>query len=136
LREAPVAEVEAAVEVIPNDDVFLAEHSDDGWDWWEAWNNFGLAVYAATSGSDDGLALFHRWSQKSPRYDHNNTDDKWKAFRKTPPRTTDDGIGAGSLFYWAEQADPRWRDKIKKKPRPLPVISNAGKDAVLPPHHR
>jgi hypothetical protein len=101
-KEALFAEIEAAVDVIPNNDVFLFEHSE-GRASWEAWNNFGLAIYAATGGSDDGLILFHRWSEKSPRYDH-NTDEKWKAFQKCPPRQVD-GIGAGSLCHWADQAD-------------------------------
>jgi hypothetical protein len=115
-KQAPFAEVEAAVDVIPNDDVFLFEHSN-GWASWEAWNNFGLAIYAATGGSDEGKALFHKWSAKYPGYNIQHTDDKWLTFKRSPPRATDEGIGAGSLFYWADKADPQWRRPFIGKPK-------------------
>jgi hypothetical protein len=106
-KEASFAEVEAAVEVIPNNDVFLCEHSE-GWASWHAWNNFGMAIYAATGGSDEGLKLYHRWSAKHHSYNIKDTDEKWKTFKRSPPRE----IGAGSIFYWADKADPQWRRRF------------------------
>jgi RecA-family ATPase len=131
-KEASIEAIEAALDVIPNDDKFLAK-LNEGWGPWDIWNNVGLATYAATGGSDDGLDLFHKWSLKYPGYNEKDTEDRWTAFRKKPPRSSDDGIGAGSLFHWADIADPSWRDKIKRKDRPLPVISNAGEHNALPP---
>jgi hypothetical protein len=126
-KEAPFAEVEAAVEVIPNNDVFLEELT--GWASWEAWNSLGMAIYAATGGSDDGFKLFDKWSLKHRSYNATDTEEKWKTFKRSPPRE----IGAGSLFFWADKADPKWREDYRKKNRPLPVVFDAGDDLKLPP---
>jgi hypothetical protein len=87
--------VNAAVEVIPNDNVD-----------WDDWNKIGLAIFAATSGNDAGFATFDAWSRKSNKYNAKDTENKWHAFHTSPP----DRIGAGTLLYLAEQASPGWRD--------------------------
>jgi hypothetical protein len=130
-KEAPFAEVEAAVDVIPNNGVFLAELT--GWGSWDNWNNVAMAIYTAAGGRDEGFRLFDKWSLEYPGYNETHTKEKWNTIKRSPPRTTEDGIGAGSLFYWADKADPDWREKFRKKNRSPPIIFDAGDDLELPP---
>jgi putative DNA primase/helicase len=92
--EPDVELLAAAVRVIPNDDVG-----------WETWNTVGMALYRASGGSAAGLRIFHEFSERSTKYSAANTDAKWQAFKRSPPRQ----IGAGSIFFWANEADPLWR---------------------------
>jgi Bifunctional DNA primase/polymerase, N-terminal/Primase C terminal 2 (PriCT-2) len=93
--QAPIERIRAAFVVIPND--------DRGWD---DWNKCGLALFRATGGSDDGLAVFHAWSSKSEKYDAQVTADRWAAYKTCPPTK----IGVGSIFHWANEASPGWGD--------------------------
>ena len=91
---APIEQIRAAFAVIPNDDLD-----------WEEWNKRGMALYRATAGSDDGLAIFHAWSSKSKKkYDEQGTNAKWAAYKTCPPTE----ISVGSIFYWANKASPDW----------------------------
>src|SRR4029077_17533485 len=92
-REAPSAMVEAAVAVLVNDDLD-----------WETWNNHGMAIFAATGGSNEGFILFDKFSKKSPKYNAVRTFDKWRSYHSSPP----DRIGFGSLNFWATKAAPHW----------------------------
>jgi len=92
-------EVEAALMVIPNDASVN----------FEEWNTIGMSLYAATSGSAAGFAMFDSWSQKYPAYDADDTKAKWEALKKCPPTS----IGVGSIFYRANQASPSWRDDYR-----------------------
>jgi hypothetical protein len=65
------AKVAAALATIPNPDLG-----------WEEWNRIGMATWAATEGSDDGLKAFHSWSKKSQKYDENDTDIKWNGYSR------------------------------------------------------
>ena len=47
---------------------------------------------------DEGLALWHRWSRPSVKYEPNVLDEKWAGFAVG---TT---VTLGTLFYLAEQA--------------------------------
>jgi hypothetical protein len=85
--EADPARVAAALAVMPNADI--------GWD---EWNRIGMAVWRATGGR--GFAEFDAWSQKSAKYDANNTAEKWAKFFESPPNQ----IGAGTLFWLASAA--------------------------------
>jgi Bifunctional DNA primase/polymerase, N-terminal/Primase C terminal 2 (PriCT-2) len=97
-------EIEAALMAIPNDASVN----------WEKWNRIGMAVFAATGGSAAGEAMFDRWSQKYPGYDADDTDAKWRALEKCPPTE----MGAGTIFYLADQASPTWRADFR-----LPTIA-------------
>jgi hypothetical protein len=97
--------VAAAVRAIPNDEAFLYSINGGGW---EAWNAIGMAIYAASNG--EAFDLFDEFSSCSPKYDAHNTVEKWERFAGCPPTQ----IGAGSLFYWATQADPKWRHNYEK----------------------
>jgi hypothetical protein len=98
----PIEMIEAALAVIPNDDA--PWESSKG----ISWNGVGMAVYAASGGSDEGEVLFDKWSQKSKaKYNADNTAKKWEEFYRSPPNR----IGFGSLVYWADEADPNWRNR-------------------------
>ncbi len=86
--------VAAALAVIPNNEL--------GWD---DWNRIGMATFRATAGSDTGLAAFTAWSEKSKKYDADQTAERWQHYATSPP----DEIGAGTLFHLANEADPGWR---------------------------
>jgi len=101
-------EIKAALMAIPN---------NAGVNWAE-WNRIGMAVFAATQGSAAGLAMFDRWSQKYPGYDPDDTDAKWRALENCPPTE----IGAGTLFYLADQASTTWRSENR--------LASIGSDVV------
>jgi hypothetical protein len=87
-RELDLAEVVAA---IPN---------NCGWD---EWNRIGLAIYAASGGSQQGGVIFDDWSAKSPKYNPYTTAERWNDYHRSPPSR----IGMGTLVHLAQQAG--WR---------------------------
>jgi hypothetical protein len=74
---------------------------------WTGWNAMGLAIYAATGGSDHGAVVFDDWSAKSPRYNPYTTADRWRNFHRSPPSRT----GIGKLISLALAAG--WRPDRK-----------------------
>ena len=92
---AEVLDIAAALRVIPN-----AGAPD-----WESWNNSGLAIYAATEGSEAGRDLWVDWSAKNPADDPDVTLARWNHYATSPPNRT----GAGRLFAMAVAASPGWR---------------------------
>jgi predicted P-loop ATPase len=96
-----VLDVLAAVAVTPN----------TGEGGWEAWNDYGMAIFAATAGADDGEEIFQAWSATSPKYDVNNTADKWQKLHGCPPTS----IGAGTIFDKADKACPGWRGLVRER---------------------
>lgn len=91
-------QIAAALRAIPNAD-------ED----WEEWNRIGMATWAASGGEDFGFEAFDLWSQQSTKYSIQQTRARWDHFRRSPPSQ----IGFGSLFYMAEDADPRWLDEYE-----------------------
>jgi len=94
--DAPTADVEriaAAMQVVANPDL--------GWD---EWKRYGMAIFRATGGSAEGFAIFDDWSRKSSKYDADNTEEAWAEITRSPPTR----IGAGSIFFAANAADPSW----------------------------
>jgi hypothetical protein len=98
-RAAP-AEIAAALAVIPN-------NAD-----WDGWNNIGMACWRATGGAAEGFTAFDAWSSKSPKYDARITAEKWVAYFRSPPTQ----IGAGTIFYLADQVSPGWRTAQDEPP--------------------
>jgi hypothetical protein len=88
-----------AMSVIPNDETD-----------WLRWNRIGMALWRATGGSSAGSSMFDAWSKKCPDYDEDTTAARWEVYSSSPP----DRIGAGTIFYEADQADRKWRTKRKK----------------------
>ena len=83
------------------------------------WNGIGMALYAASDGSAEGFRLFNAFSRRSRKYNAKMTRDKWKAFHKCPPRE----IGAGTIFFLAEEAVPDYRDRcIAQEPEVIALI--------------
>ena len=81
---------------------------------WDGWNTMGMATWRATGGSAAGLALFDRWSQRSPKYDRGTTVQRWAHYFRSPPTQ----IGAGTIFHLANQHAPAWRDVQQADPEP------------------
>ena len=71
------------------------------------WLIIGLAIFAATGGSDYGLTLFDEWSRKWPGYDPVATDDAWQRFAGSPPSRT----GAEKIYKMAEDLGWVWQVK-------------------------
>jgi hypothetical protein len=87
---------------------------------WDGWNNIAMATWRATGGSAEGFAAFDAWSKKSPKYNAHTTAEKWAVLFKSPPTQ----IGAGTVFYLADQAAPGWRQEYearKANPQPDPA---------------
>jgi len=92
---ANLADVEAALAVIPNDDAPN----------WEFWVKIGMATWAATCGSGNGYEAFSAWSAKNEIHDEEACRERWEHWGKSPPGR----IGAGSLFHLARATQPAWR---------------------------
>jgi Bifunctional DNA primase/polymerase, N-terminal/Primase C terminal 2 (PriCT-2) len=93
-RQAPLWKVAAALAAIPNPpELYYGE-----------WKRIGMAVWAATGGSDDGFKTFDDWSRKWVKYDADHTRKAWQEISRSPPTE----IGAGTLFYEANQASLGW----------------------------
>ena len=85
-QDAPLDDISVALAHIPNDGC----HYDD-------WIIMAHAVKGAVGA--DGWDIFDRWSQRSDKYDHNETKRAWNSIGKV------DTIGAGSIFHIAAQYD-------------------------------
>jgi hypothetical protein len=95
--QADIASLTLAMAMIPNDGVS-----------WDEWNRIGMALFAAAGGTAEGFKLFDAWSRRSSKYDADATIDKWGKFSGCPPRE----IGAGTIFFTAEQNVPGWQGRI------------------------
>ena len=69
---------------------------------WADWNRLGMALFAASGGSDAGFSAFDRFSERSAKYDAADTQHRWEHYRRSPP----DRLGPGTLVYEARQIDP------------------------------
>lgn len=87
----------AALQVIPNND-------ED----YDRWNSMAMAVWSATRGTDEGFNAWDKWSQKSTKYVANTTARRWEGIHRSPPSS----IGAGTVFFEANIADPEWRNRF------------------------
>jgi hypothetical protein len=104
-RQVSMSELTLAVAMIPNPDISWDPDKKTGT---PGWNAIGMAIFDATDGSAEGYRLFDAFSQRSRKYNAKRTRDKWKAFRKCPPRK----ITAGTIFFLAEEAVPDWKSRI------------------------
>jgi predicted P-loop ATPase len=88
-QQMSVTEVVRCLRAIPN----------NGATDWEQWNRIGMAVWAATGGSQAGKEAWSEWSAKNPAHDAKAVEERWANYRRSPPGQ----IGAGSLIYLARQ---------------------------------
>jgi Primase C terminal 2 (PriCT-2) len=72
---------------------------------WADWNRMGMALFAASGGSEASLAAFDRFSRQSAKHDAAETRHRWEHYRRSPP----DRLGPGTLVYEARQVDPTFR---------------------------
>lgn len=114
LREptAAIEDVVAALEAIPNPDL--------GWD---AWNRVLMAAWAATEGSEAGMAAAITWSAKSRKHDKEAVAERWAHYARSPPTE----IGFGALVWAAREAVPGW-EMPSRRPRPAGGAPAAGKE--------
>jgi hypothetical protein len=88
--QADPLRIAAALDAIPN----------SGPANWEAWNRVAMAVWRATDGGDMGWHALDAWSRRNSCYNAKATRERWEHYSHSPPTE----IGAGTLFYMAEQA--------------------------------
>lgn len=83
-------------------EIDLAElvHSIPNREDWAGWNRIGLAIFAASGGSDEGGIVFDDFSAKSAKYNPYVTAARWRNYRHSPP----DRIGIGTLIHLAREA--------------------------------
>ena len=74
----------------------------------DQWIRVGMATHAATGASESGFAAFDRFSAKFPKYDADDARRTWDSFKPTQ-------IGAGTLIYLADEAQPGWREEYGAK---------------------
>jgi hypothetical protein len=116
--EAPIEDIAAALELIPNNDL--------PWDGDGGWNYLAMAVWRASGGSEDGFAAFDRWSAKSGKYDADATAARWEHFFRSPP----DQLGFGTLVHYARLAEPGWEPPSRNRDFGFDwSSSNQGSDA-------
>ena len=77
---------------------------------WAAWNTIGMAILAASSGSEDGLIVFDDFSAKSAKYQPHAVEERWRNYRRSPPSR----IGMGSLVHLARQSGWAPRDPARR----------------------
>ena len=106
----------AAIAVIPNND-------DVGW---AEWCKVGMAIYAAFDGSEAGYQAFLRWSKKYSKFNEAKTEQKWRQIHGSPP----DKIGAGTLFFMADQASPIWRDVTPEQHVKIAHLASLTSDSI------
>jgi hypothetical protein len=116
VRPMNMAEFTLALAMVPNPDLPWDPDKNTGS---PGWNAIGMAIFAATDGSAEGFKLFNAFSRRARKYDAANTRAKWKAFHGCPPRE----IGAGTIFFLAEEAVPDYRDRcIAQEPEVIALI--------------
>jgi putative DNA primase/helicase len=86
---AGAEKIRAALAVTPSD----AEQT-----WFEVGAGIGRVL-----GDADGFPLFDWWSRKSDKYDEDECAEKWEHL------LTITGYGEGTIFHYADEADPNWR---------------------------
>lgn len=70
---------------------------------WEHWYKVAQAIFNE-NGSED---LFLRWSSKSPKHSDREAMELWKGLKKR-----EDGLTAGSLYYWSNLSSSSEHEKI------------------------
>jgi hypothetical protein len=76
---------------------------------WAEWNVVGMAIYAASGGSEDGFIAFDDLSARSPKYQPQAVVERWRNFRRSPPSRT----GIGKLIALALAAG--WRPSERRE---------------------
>jgi Bifunctional DNA primase/polymerase, N-terminal/Primase C terminal 2 (PriCT-2) len=116
--DPPLDDLSEAMQFVANEDLP-----------WDDWASVGLALFAASSGSEAGFALFKRFSQQSIKYHQHETRQKWLEIKRSPPNRT----GAGKLFKiarlngWGHEPRP---SVTKEEDEPLHVSPDAASEMM------
>jgi hypothetical protein len=76
---------------------------------WHEWNGVGMAIFAASGGSEDGFIAFDALSARSPKYQPHAVVERWRNYRRSPPNRT----GIGKLAALARAAG--WRPSAQDR---------------------
>lgn len=79
LSDDPFAEVETKVD-LPIDEIRKRLMMIPGAEDHDKWFQIGMALYHQFDGDDDGLALWHEWSENAENYDGEALDKRYKSF--------------------------------------------------------
>lgn len=116
-KTAPIEDVAAALAVIPNDAVD-----------WNEWSRVGMAAWAASMGSWEGLEAWLGWSAKcEDKHDQDACLERWEHWRQSPPSE----LGIGSLVLLAQAVDPGWR-RPSRQPAAEFTPEEGGEEAEEP----
>jgi putative DNA primase/helicase len=97
---------DAALEAESHEDLLAAAEVIENGDCdWDRWNTVGMAIWAATAGSETGREAFQVFSAKSSKHDATAANERWDHYSASPPTRG----GAGSVFYWAREAEAGWQ---------------------------
>jgi hypothetical protein len=119
--QASIEDIRAALAIIPNPVPSWGPNAS-----WIEWNTFGMAIWRAAGGSEEGRAEFDKWSRQSPKYDSDETEFRWRHYSDSPPSN----IGFGSLVHWAREIQPGWVPPSK----PAAPVSLDDFYAYMPSH--
>lgn len=97
-------EIRAALDVMPAED-------------YEEWYKIGAAIFN-TLGDVPGYKVFEDWSRTSKKFKSKDCARKWKQVQDVR------GINVGSIFYYADEKDPTWRERYEQ--RRLAAAGTAG----------
>ena len=112
--EAPIEDIVAALEMIPNPDL--------PWDGEGGWNYVGMATWRASGGSEEGLTAFVDWSCKSRKFDAAETEFRWRHYADSPPNE----LSFGTLVFLARKADPNWTPPSRRLRPDVATIKISG----------
>ena len=79
---------------------------------WRERKKIGMAIFVATGGSKEGLAIWDEWLARSGKYARGASAQRWAAFQRYPPNGS---IGYGTLSYLATRAHPKSLSELDKK---------------------
>jgi len=112
-KQAPIEDVVSALEVIGNDAVD-----------WNEWSRVGMAAWAATRGSWEGLEAWMGWSMRcEDKHDPGACTERWEHWGRSPP--TELGIGALVLLAQAASGG-RWRRPSRRPAAEFDAEQDAG----------
>lgn len=64
---------------------------------WHGWNVIGMAIWASSRGSGEGLQIFDEFSSRSPKYRPASVTERWRNYHRHPPNR----LSIGTLLYLA-----------------------------------
>jgi hypothetical protein len=78
---------------------------------WDDWNRIGLAIYAASGGSEDGRIVFDDFSMRAPsKYQPHAVNERWRNYGRNPPNRT--GLGKLAKLAFAAGWRPAKRGRF------------------------